>query len=190
MISLVLGLGNIGERYAGTRHNVGFRVVEKVRQELKLSFQPPTEAYDWAVQERSERQIILAWPKTYMNHSGLAAHALLQDTDLQPSRMLTVVDDFNLPLGRIRIRQDGSDGGHKGLVSIIEVLETEDFPRLRLGIGPTPDNMDTVDFVLSRFERQEVEPAQKMIDTAAEAVLFVIDHRLEEAMSNYNVNPA
>ncbi len=190
IISLLVGLGNIGEGYTGTRHNVGFEVVEKVRQALKLSFQPPTEAYDWAVHKRGERQIILVWPKTYMNHSGLAARALLQDADLQPSQMLVVVDDFNLPLGRIRIRQDGSDGGHKGLASMIEFLKTEDFPRLRLGIGPVSDNIEAVDFVLSRFEKEEIEPAQKMIDTAAETALFAMDHRLEEVMSRYNVNPA
>jgi PTH1 family peptidyl-tRNA hydrolase len=190
MISLLVGLGNIGEGYTGTRHNVGFEVVEKVRQALELSFQPPTATYDWAVQERGERKIILAWPKTYMNHSGLAARALLRDTDLQPSQMLVVVDDFNLPLGKIRIRQGGSDGGHKGLASIIEFLETEDFPRLRLGIGPVSDNIDAVDFVLSRFEKEEIEPAEKMIDTAAEVVLFAMDHHLEEVMSKYNVNPA
>jgi len=189
MISLLIGLGNIGERYVGTRHNVGFEVVEKVRQALKLSFQPPAETYDWAVQERGERQIILAWPKTYMNHSGLTVRALLQDTDLQPSQMLAVVDDFNLPLGRIRIRQGGSDGGHKGLESIIEALVTEDFPRLRLGIGPVSDNIDAVDFVLSRFEKKEIEPAKKMIDIAAETALFAVDYRLEEVMSRYNVDP-
>lgn len=190
MISLLVGLGNISERYNGTRHNVGFEVVEKVRQALKLSFQPPTETYDWAVQVRGERQIILAWPKTYMNHSGLAARALLQDADLQPLQMLAVVDDFNLPLGRIRIRQGGSDGGHKGLASMIEVLETEDFPRLRLGIGPVSDNIDAVDFVLSRFEKEEIKSAEKMIDTATEIALFAIDHHLEEVMSRCNVNPA
>lgn len=190
MISLLVGLGNIGEGYTGTRHNVGFEVVEKVRQALKLSFRPPTEVYNWVVQERGERQIILAWPKTYMNHSGLAARALLQEADLQPSQMLAVVDDFNLPLGRIRIRQGGSDGGHKGLASMIEVLKTEDFPRLRLGIGPVSDNIEAVDFVLSRFEKEEVELAEKMIDNATETALFAIDHRLEEVMSRYNVNPA
>jgi PTH1 family peptidyl-tRNA hydrolase len=125
-----------------------------------------------------------------MNHSGLAARALLRDTDLQPSQMLVVVDDFNLPLGRIRIRQGGSDGGHKGLASMIEVLQTEDFPRLRLGIGPVTDNIDAVDFVLSRFEKEETKSAEKMIDIAAEAALFAVNHRLEEAMSRYNVDPA
>ncbi len=190
MISLLVGLGNIGKRYVGTRHNVGFEVVEKVRQALRLSFQPPTTTHDWAVQVRGDRRIILAWPKTYMNHSGLAAQTILQDADLQPSQMLVVVDDFNLPLGRIRLRPGGSDGGHKGLASMIEALKTEDFPRLRLGIGPVSDNMDGVDFVLSRFENDQIRSAEKMIDTAAEAALFALDHHLDEVMLRYNVNPA
>jgi len=190
MISLLFGLGNIGERYYGTRHNVGFEVVEKVRQMLNLSFQPTRVSYDWALQVHNERRFVLAWPKTYMNGSGIAARALLHDNNLHPSQMLAVTDDFNLPLGTLRFRQGGSEGGHKGLMSLIEALETEDFPRLRLGIGPAPDNVDVVNFVLSRFEKEETEPAQKMVAIAVEALLFVIDHRLEEAMSRYNVNPA
>lgn len=190
MVSLVLGLGNFGERYKGTRHNVGFEVVERVRLAFKIEYQAATEKYDWAVKEHGGRRVILAWPKTFMNRCGIAAQALLQDNNLQPSQMLVVVDDFNLPLGNIRIRQTGSDGGHKGLASLIEALQTEDFPRLRLGIGPAPDNIDKVDFVLSQFEREEVERLKKMIDTAAEAVLFTIDCCLEEAMSKYNASPA
>jgi len=190
MVSLILGLGNIGERYQGTRHNVGFEVVEKVRQTLSASYQPARETYDWAVKENIERRVILAWPKTYMNRCGIAALNLLQENNLTPDQMLVVVDDFNLPLGRIRIRPDGSDGGHKGLGSLVEVLQTEDFPRLRLGIGPAPDNIDKEDFVLSRFENGEIGPVEKMVDTAAEAVLYINNNCLEEAMSKYNTDPA
>ena len=190
MISLVIGLGNIGKQYKGTRHNIGFEVVEQVRKRLKASFEPSSETYDCTATELSERRIILAWPKTYMNRSGIAARVLLQDTDLQPSQMLVVLDDFNLPLGSLRFRQAGSDGGHKGLASIIEALETEDFPRLRLGIGPAPDNTDMTDFVLSRFTKEEIDSAKKMVAKAAEAVLFTIRHHLKEAMTRYNINPA
>jgi len=190
MVSLILGLGNNGERYQGTRHNVGFEVVEKVQQMLSASFQPTRDMYDWAVKKNIERRVILAWPKTYMNLCGIAALNLLQENNLMPSQMLVVVDDFNLPLGRIRIRPDGSDGGHKGLGSLIEVLQTENFARLRLGIGPAPDNIDKEDFVLSRFENGEIEPVEKMVDTAKEAVLYIINNRLEEAMLKYNADPA
>ena len=186
MSLLILGLGNIGDQYKGTRHNLGFEVVEKVQQALKVPFQPTTDFYDWAKRKLDDRRLILAWPKTYMNRCGIAARSLLDAHGLTPDRMLVVVDDFNLPLGSIRIRQGGSDGGHNGLASLIEVLQTESFPRLRLGIGPVPDNRDAVDFVLSRFEPDEVEQVKKMVDTAAEAVLFTLDHSLEEAMAKYN----
>jgi len=190
MLSLVVGLGNIGAAYAGTRHNVGFEVVRRVAEELRAKVQRSTVEYDWACASHGERKVCLALPRLLMNRSGLAVQALLQRNDFEPAQMLVAVDDFNLPLGRLRFRRDGSDGGHNGLASIIEALESEDFPRLRLGIGPPPGNTDTADFVLSPFENEEIEPKERMIATAAEAVLFAIDHRLEEAMSKYNVNPA
>jgi peptidyl-tRNA hydrolase, PTH1 family len=191
MISLVLGLGNIGEKYAGTRHSVGFEVLYRVEQTLKAKPKRSTRDYDWAVAKQDDRKIILARPKTYMNLSGIAAEALLQRNDLSPSEMLVVVDDFALPLGTLRFRLKGSDGGHNGLASLIETLGTEQFPRLRLGIGPLPEGVeDSAEFVLSPFEKDEVEPARKMIETAAEAVVFAIDNRLELAMSRYNSSPA
>jgi PTH1 family peptidyl-tRNA hydrolase len=191
MISLVLGLGNIGEKYAGTRHNVGFEVLYRVEQTLKAKLKRSTRDYDWAVAKQDDRKIILARPKTYMNLSGIAAEALLQRNDLSPSEMLVVVDDFALPLGTLRFRLKGSDGGHNGLASLIATLGTEQFPRLRLGIGPLPEGVeDSAEFVLSPFEKNEKEPARKMIETAAEAVVFAIDNRLELAMSRYNSSPA
>ena len=190
MLSLVVGLGNIGAAYAATRHNVGFEVVRRVAEGLRAKTQPSTIEYDWARASHGEQELLLALPRLLMNRSGIAVEALLQRNELTPTQMLVVLDDFNLPLGRLRFRSDGSDGGHNGLASIIETLESEDFPRLRLGIGPLPDNTDSADFVLSRFETEEIEPKEKMIVTAAEAVLFAIDHRLDEAMSKYNVNPA
>ncbi len=190
MISLILGLGNIGGEYEKTRHNIGFEVLDDVARSLKAVSMPEKAEYRWAVSRVAGRQLYLAWPTTFMNRSGLAAQALLQDLDLEPTEMLVVLDDFNLPLGRIRFRKSGSDGGHNGLTSLVETLETEDFPRLRLGIGPLAEDADVVDFVLGRFAEDEIEPARNMVGTAAEAVLFAIDHRLEEAMSKYNANPA
>jgi PTH1 family peptidyl-tRNA hydrolase len=190
MLSLFVGLGNIGAAYAGTRHNVGFEVVRKVAEALKAVVQPSTTEYDWAVAGRDENEIVFMLPRLYMNRSGAAIEALLQREELTPEQMLVIVDDVNLPLGRLRFRRDGSDGGHNGIASIIETLESENFPRLRLGIGSPPDTVDRADFVLSRFEREEIEPKEKMIAAATEAVLFAKDHCLEEAMTTYNVNPA
>ena len=186
MISQVIGLGNIGKRYENTRHNLGFEVLHLVRDRLDAELKPETATFFRAEKTLGDRNIILAWPTTYMNRSGRAAKALLQENDCPPSEMLVVVDDFNLPLGRIRFRREGSDGGHNGLASLIEELGTENFPRLRLGIGPVPENESPVDFVLERFSSKEAKMAKKMIAIAAEAVIFAIHNRFEEAMSKYN----
>ena len=190
MISLVLGLGNIGRRYEKTRHNVGFQVLDLVFEKLGADRRKTTSEYNWAEKKLEERRILLAWPKTYMNLSGSAARTLLRENHLEPEDMLVVVDDFNLPLGRLRFRPVGSDGGHNGLESIIGELETENFPRLRLGIGPVPESRDSVDFVLGEFTPEEADPAKKMIALAAEAVIFALHNRFDEAMSKYNINPA
>ena len=190
MLSLVLGLGNIGERYRNSRHNLGFRVVERLIGSDVHSRGREAGEFRWFEKKVGPAKIILAMPKTYMNRSGLAASALLQENDLGPAQMLVVVDDINLPLGKIRLRSSGTDGGHNGLASIIEELQTEDFPRLRLGIGPMPEHADQVEFVLGDFEKSEIEIVENMIITASEAVLVAIKHGLDEAMSQYNQNPA
>ncbi|UCD63311.1 MAG: aminoacyl-tRNA hydrolase [Candidatus Zixiibacteriota bacterium] len=190
MLSLVLGLGNIGERYAKSRHNLGFRVIERLLADHHLPGHLETAEYSWAVTQSGSVKVIFATPKTYMNRSGDAARALLQQNNLEPSGMLVVVDDYYLPLGRIRIRRCGSDGGHNGLASIIETLETDLFPRMRLGIGPVPEEIDSAAFVLRDFDEGELDTVEKMIATASEAVMFTVEHGLEEAMSKYNRNPA
>ena len=190
MISLILGLGNIGERYRHSRHNLGFEVVEAVASRFKAGLNIKADTYEAARRDGEQQPIILARPTTYVNRSGLAAEALLQEYDLAPSQMLVVVDDFNLPSGVLRLRRGGSDGGHNGLVSIIETLDTTEFPRLRMGIGPLPEGVDAADFVLGQFEQSELSDVEKMIEIATEAAIFTISHRLDEAMSKYNVNPA
>jgi PTH1 family peptidyl-tRNA hydrolase len=190
MLLLVLGLGNAGGEYQGTRHNIGFEVLDLVARKLGAQAQPETREYYWAVRQSGVGKLILAWPRLLMNRSGLAAQVLLQRYDVRSSAMLVVVDDFNLPLGRLRFRSSGADGGHNGLASIIELLQTEGFPRLRLGIGPPPDNVDRAEYVLRGFDQEELEAKEKMIAVAAEAVLFAVDHRLDEAMKRYIVNPA
>lgn len=190
MISLVLGLGNLGQRYAGTRHNLGFDLVDRL---CGLTKARPTRANRLFEEYRcrvADREIILAKPMTFMNLSGVAARALLQDHSFEPANMLVVVDDFSLPLGSLRMRSSGSDGGHNGLASIIDYLESDQFPRLRLGIGPVADNKEIVAFVLEPFEAREQEAVARLLETGSEAVLLAITHRLELAMSKYNRPPA
>lgn len=189
MISLIVGLGNITEKYKGTRHNIGFEVLDKVVQTLKVEKVKTTELYDYCEFINKGDKLTLAWPRTYMNRSGRAVEELIERQEITPNNILVIVDDYNLPLGKLRLRQSGSDGGHNGLTSIIDTLGTNEFPRLRLGIGPKPDNISSPNFVLSRFEPSETELVKEMLDKSAEAVLFSINNRLDEAMNKYNINP-
>jgi PTH1 family peptidyl-tRNA hydrolase len=189
MISLLVGLGNPGDRYLDTRHNIGFDVIQKIldSHNLKLS---DSGWYDSAEFEVEKAKIILALPKTYMNRSGVAVNALLQDYQLEPAQIVVVVDDLYLPLGSVRIRSSGTDGGHNGLESIITELETDNFPRLRLGVGPVTEDEDYADFVLEKFSKDEMKSVDEMIKTASEAAMFICEQSLSEAMTKYNRNPA
>jgi PTH1 family peptidyl-tRNA hydrolase len=195
MITLVVGLGNTGRTYEETRHNVGFAVVDRMAKELRAKSMPDmdfcrTARVRLCEPPATERRLTLAWPTTLMNRSGLAVCALLEELQLAPAEMLIVVDDFNLPLGALRFRAAGSVGGHNGLESILEEIGTSRFPRLRLGIGPPSGRETHSEFVLGRFNSEELPRAEKMLAIACEAVIFAVSHRLEEAMSKYNRSPA
>lgn len=190
MIEAVVGLGNIGERYLGTRHNVGFDVLDLIARRQRVDWNHSLNNSVVCDLRLQDRTIRLVRPTTMMNRSGRAIVELLERFDLTPDVVLVVVDDFNLPLETLRFRLSGSDGGHNGLMSIIESIGTTEFPRLRLGIGAPPDRDQIVAFVLGQFESADEASVSRMIDRAAEAVLFAIEHRVEDAMSKYNSNPA
>ncbi len=190
MISLIVGLGNITEKYKNTRHNVGFEVLDRIIRMLKIDKISNSKLYDYCNIKYKSDKVTLAWPRTYMNRSGWAVEELIEKYELTPKNMLVIVDDFNLPLGKLRLRKSGSDGGHNGLESIIDTIGSNDFSRLRLGIGPIPENTNSPDFVLSKFESDELKLVEEMLDKAAEAVLFSINNRFDEAMNKYNNNPA
>lgn len=186
-IRCIVGLGNIGREYARTRHNAGFEVLNRLATDDSILIQPPTELYHWASGRLGTREAcFLVWPRTYVNRSGGAVVNFMKANNLSPEGLLVLVDDFHLELGRLRFRKSGSDGGHNGLASLIEELGSEQFARLRLGIGPKPDSDGIVDFVLSRFESDQIEAAQKMFDIAAQAVIFALAHGVENAMGQYN----
>jgi PTH1 family peptidyl-tRNA hydrolase len=194
VIRAIVGLGNIGRKYVGTRHNLGFEVVSRVAQELNAQSLPARGTFVAAEAELTgvepEGRLILVWPTTFMNLSGEAVAELVGEQGLIPEQILVVVDDFNLPLGALRFRPDGSDGGHNGLASIVEHLGTQQFPRLRLGISQPGIGQEVVNYVLSRFRSEEREEVERMVALAAEAVIFAATHHLEEAMSQFNRNPA
>ncbi len=183
-ICAVIGLGNPGKAYATTRHNLGYEVVDQLAG--KKSFAAGTGSYYLCEIDCESGPIVLLKPTTYMNRSGLAVAQLAEARSLAAPQILVVADDFNLPLGRLRLRQGGSDGGHKGLASIIYHLGSDDFPRLRLGIGPVPDEMPAEDFVLERFTGDERAAADEMIIRAAQAVMTWINKGFEEAAAQFN----
>lgn len=184
-MKIVVGLGNPGSRYTGTRHNVGFAVIDR------LSGLPGTsrfqERFHSQVAELAglDEKVLLAKPETFMNLTGQAVRALVDFYQLEPSNLLVVCDDFNLPLGRLRVRTGGSHGGHNGLRNIQEHLGTSAYPRLRIGVGePQPDQ--AIDHVLGRFRPSEKPVIEEKIADAAEAVLVWADKGVEQCMNQYN----
>ncbi|MEE8575939.1 MAG: aminoacyl-tRNA hydrolase, partial [candidate division Zixibacteria bacterium] len=170
MIRALIGLGNPGKHYDGTRHNIGYAVVAHFLGELDSKSLPGDGlGRYWRVWSQL-RLLTVCCPITYMNRSGAAVAALLDRQAIVPAEMLVVSDDINLPLGSVRLRKSGSDGGHNGLASIIEELETESFPRLRLGIGqPADRDLSGTDFVLGQFDSSETEIIEKTIARASKA---------------------
>jgi PTH1 family peptidyl-tRNA hydrolase len=187
---IVLGLGNPGEEYRRTRHNLGFRVLDRVARDRRLSFRPDDAVKrkawtaEWA---DADGRIVLAKPRTYMNRSGTAAAALCRRHDCPPERVLAVYDDADLELGRLRVRPDGGAGGHNGIRSLIDGLGTRAFPRVRLGVrGAARGDADLADYVLLPFEREEERVAEELVELGAEAVLAVVRDGVVAAMNHYN----
>lgn len=169
----IIGLGNPGTQYRGTRHNVGFLVVEELGRRLRTPFKPGKGEYVIARAAVEGIDVHLAAPMTFMNNSGTAVVDILERYRMTPRELLVVVDDFALPLGLLRFRVKGSDGGHNGLASITYMLNTDEFPRLRCGIGTAtmPQKSDMAPFVLSPFEPDEVPVVMDMVLRAADACL-------------------
>ena len=180
----VLGLGNPGEEYRTTRHNAGFRVLESLAGEFGERVARRRFRSLVAEVRLGDEKLILACPQTYMNESGRAARALIDFFGLEPEQLLVVCDDFNLDLGRIRVRRSGSTGGHNGLESVGRELGTDGFPRLRVGIGRAPG--DTVRYVLGRFSRADEKAIVPVVGHAASAVRCWAGEGIETCMNRYN----
>jgi len=189
--TLIVGLGNPGPVYAGTRHNVGFMVVDVLANRLHLQFRPGRGDFWYAGVARGEEVMTLVKPVTYMNRSGEAVVDALEQFGFPVSDLVVVVDDFALPLGTLRLRPGGSDGGHNGLASIIYRLQSDQFPRIRCGIRTEvlPPKDQTADFVLSPFALEERSTVEAMIARAADAAQDIQRSGLERAMGLFNVSP-
>lgn len=188
---IVLGLGNPGERYRRTRHNLGHHVVELLAERWgasRGSLSPLGGVARTAVVEIRGRSVVLAQSTTYMNRSGRAGVALCAHYGVEPPDLLVVYDDADLELGRVRIRPRGGAGGHNGMRSLIAALRSEDMPRIRLGIlGQDRRHSDLAEYVLDEFEPEEAVVAGKMVETGADAVEAVTLEGVEGAMNRFNV---
>ena len=182
----VVGLGNPGRRYSGTRHNVGFAFVKKTAKEWKVRLRKKIFFSKAGEVERKEKKILLALPQKYMNKSGLTVKKILQGRDIKPEHIVVVYDDLDIPLGEIRIRKRGGPGNHKGMSSIIEEIQTEEFPRIRVGLGPLPEGENAVNYVLSTFDKAEEPRLEEGLRKAREALEMILLGEVERAMNTYN----
>lgn len=183
-IALVMGLGNPGPRYASTRHNVGFRVVDELAERRRVVLEPAF----WGVSGRGSDGVWLARPGLFMNRSGAAASAMLAELGLEADRMLVVVDDVDLPLGALRLRPSGGPGTHNGLRDLVDQLGPG-FPRLRVGVRGADPWDDLAAYVLSDFPRAEAELVEANLRDAADAVECVLAEGLATAMNRFNRRP-
>jgi PTH1 family peptidyl-tRNA hydrolase len=184
-LKLIVGLGNPGAQYEGTRHNVGFRVVEELARRLGAEFTSWGDSRT-ARARKSGDSLLIAKPQTFMNLSGFPVIALLGFYKIEIPDLLVVTDDVNLPLGRLRARARGSEGGHNGLRSIVEQLGTEDFARLRVGVGRGDKRRDLADHVLAKFEPNEREEIERGIGRATDAAELFLTDGIVKVMNAFN----
>ncbi len=182
---LIVGLGNPGRDYAGTRHNVGFMVLDRIAARAGVSFRAEKK---WKAEIAAIGDGWLCKPQTYMNLSGQSVSSLMHFYKIEPSQVLVVLDDMALPLGRLRLRETGSAGGHNGLKSILAHLSTLDVPRIRLGIGDASPG-DATGHVLGRFSPAEQPTLEDALDRTVEAVQFAQSQGFSASMNRYNQNP-
>ncbi len=219
---VIIGLGNVGRQYESSRHNIGFDVVDSLADRHNFKFIPGKGDFYQASDKSANNSGLLGWfrnifiakpsdlgdskasnpadsfrgvlikPTTLMNRSGIAARQALDLFNVTPQQLIVVVDDFHLPLGRLRLRKSGSDGGHNGLKSIISELETDEFPRLRVGIGPKPPKHDIIEFVLGQFTESEQVIKETALNRAADACDFILSNTsanlLDIAAEKYNTS--
>ncbi|RMG75923.1 MAG: aminoacyl-tRNA hydrolase [Bacteroidetes bacterium] len=182
---LIVGLGNIGQEYSETRHNIGFKILDSLANESGIFFTSDRYA-DKTLLKYKGRQLILIKPTTYMNLSGKAVNYWIQKEKIPLENILVITDDISLPFGKIRIKKKGSDGGHNGLKHIIETLGRNDFPRLRFGIGNNFPKGRQVEYVLGKWTEEEQNQLPKRIDSAKKAILAFATIGIDRTMNEFN----
>jgi PTH1 family peptidyl-tRNA hydrolase len=185
-MKLIVGLGNLGRKYDQTRHNVGFEVLDRLAE--RFGDGQAKEKFDGRLMEAraAGERVLLLWPHTFMNLSGQAVRPAMEFYKLELTDLLVVCDDFNLPLGKLRFRREGSAGGQNGLADIIRRLGSEEFARLRIGIGPVPENWNAADFVLGKFTAAEKDTVSEIIVRAADGAECWAANGVEASMNRFN----
>jgi len=185
---VVVGLGNPGPRYADTRHNIGFMVVDCLAARGGGRWADDLGRSCTASAQVAGAEALLVKPQTFMNRSGASVAALRGRHGFEPAQVLVVLDDFLLDFGRLRLRRGGSDGGHNGLASVLEKIGSADVPRLRLGVGPVPEGDDDIDFVLAPFGR--ADDVDGLVERGSRAVECYVEEGAEAVMNRFNGCPA
>lgn len=186
-MKLIVGLGNPGPAYKNTRHNLGFTVVDSLREDFRGNFKK--DAKSGALKAKlnyQEKDFMLCKPLSYMNLSGGTVLKLMRENKLKPQDLLVVCDDVNLELGRIKVKAQGSAGGHKGLASIIQSLSSERFSRLKIGVSAPRGQKDISDYVLSHFSKDEQRLMRDTVEKAKDALLCWLENGIDKTMSKYN----
>jgi PTH1 family peptidyl-tRNA hydrolase len=184
-LKIVVGLGNPGDRYRDTRHNVGFQVVDELARRWRS--ETWRRRYEAEVAEhRADGPVLLVKPQTFMNLSGVSVREAAKFYKAQPAEIIVIHDDLDLPPGRMRIRERGGAGGHRGIESIIAQLGTAEFVRIKFGIGRPPAGWESADYVLGRFSPEEQPLIKEMIITAADAVEMLLKEGTAPAMNQFN----
>jgi len=183
---LVVGLGNPGEEYRLTPHNLGFLVVDRLAETNSIRVSRKENMSLVGLGTVAGKAAALAQPQTFMNVNGPAVKGLLERYDLKPDRLIVVYDELALPWGELRVRKNGSSAGHNGIKTLLGSLGTDEFVRVRMGIHPGPNRGDAAKFVLAQFRRAQMQEVEEMVIRAAEAIESIIADGAEKAMAKYN----
>jgi PTH1 family peptidyl-tRNA hydrolase len=185
-MKLIIGLGNPGYKYSKTRHNIGFRIIDEIANQRKFRVKKQEkEALTGSFHLQGDK-VILAKPQTYMNNSGLPVRKLIDWYNIDVQDILIIYDDLDLKVGQMRIKRVGGHGGHNGMKSIFKHMNTNQIPRIRIGIGRPPEYMTVSDYVLGKFTKTEKKEIKKVVTKASKAVETILSQGLEKAMNDYN----
>ena len=183
---IIVGLGNPGDRYRCTRHNIGFRCIDLLSRQWDIRLSERRAKAVLGRGRRQEQDVVLAKPRTFMNHSGQGVAYLLTRFGAKPADLVVVYDEMDLPVGKLRLRPGGGPAGHNGIRSLIAELQTTAFARLRVGIGPPAPDQDQVSHVLSRFSAEESPEMTRIVEQAAAAVDCLLAEGMAAAMNKFN----